>query len=164
MAKGGKKKRSGDVPEGAQRIATNRRARFDYQIDETVEAGLVLVGTEVKSLREGKVQFKDSFARLQGDEVFLVGMHIPPYSHAGDLMNHNPDRTRKLLLHRHEIDRLMGKIREKGYTLIPMALYFKKGRAKVALGLARGKRQYDKRETKRAQAAQRDIDRAANKR
>ena len=160
MAKGGKKKKkSSDVPEGAKVVATNRKARFDYFIDETLEAGLVLKGTEVKSLRAGGVQFKDCYARIKNHEAFLIGMHIPPYTHAGESMQHQTERERKLLLHKREIERLIAKIREKGFTLIPLAMYFKNGRAKVCIGLAKGKRQYDKRETIRNRDRRRDEER-----
>lgn len=164
MAKGGKnKKKKADLPEGARRIATNRKARFNFDVDEKMEAGIVLKGTEVKSLRNGNVTFKDAYARIKDDEVFLYGLHIAPYTHAGELANHDPERVRKLLLHRREIDRLIGKIREKGYTMVPLAMYFRNGTAKVQLALAKGKRQYNKREDIRERDAQREMDRAASK-
>lgn len=161
MGKGGKKrKKGGDLPEGSKLIATNRKARFNYHIDETMEVGMVLRGTEVKSLRDGKVTFKDAYARIRDDEVWLIGMHIAHYSHAGELMQHDPERDRKLLLKRREIKRLIGKIREKGYTMIPLRIYFRRGYAKLELALGKGKRQYDKRDTIRDRDAQRDIERA----
>lgn len=150
--------------EGEKVVAVNRKARHDYFIDETVEAGLVLLGAEVKSLREGRVNLKDSYARItkQG-EAFLVGVHISPYGHAArDVAD--PERQRKLLLHRREIDRLAGKTRERGFTLVPTKMYFKEGRAKVELGLARGKERHDKRESIRKAESKREIDRALKSR
>jgi len=141
-------------------IAVNRKARHDYFIDETVEAGIVLTGSEVKSLRDGRANLKDSFARINGGEAMLVNAHISPYD-AAARDNHEPTRSRKLLLHRQELDRLSGKVKEKGLTLIPLRLYFNaRGRAKVELGLARGKRQYDKRQTIREREARRETARA----
>lgn len=139
----GSKAKKGDV-DGRKLVCRNRRAWHEYEILETVEAGMILAGTEVKSLREGRVNLKDSYAKVEGDEVFLVDAHISPYSH-GNIMNHDPLRPRKLLLHKKEIRRLGGKVSERGLTLIPLEIYFKEGRAKVELGLARGKRLYDKR-------------------
>jgi SsrA-binding protein len=144
-------------------VATNRRAHHDYEILETYEAGLVLRGTEVKSLREGKASFKDSYALVQGNEVWLVGCHISPYHHGTDA-NHDPERKRKLLLHRTEINRLLGKTLERGLTLIPLRLYFKHARAKLELGLARGKKLYDKRRTVREREARREMDKVARAR
>jgi SsrA-binding protein len=141
-------------------IATNRRARHEYEILETVEAGLVLRGTEVKSLRDGLVNFKDSYASVRNGEGWLLGCHINPYSHGTDA-NHDPERDRKLLLHKREIARLNGKISEKGLTLVPLRLYFKAGRAKVELGLARGKKLHDKRATLREREARREMDKTA---
>jgi SsrA-binding protein len=141
-------------------IATNRRARHEYHILETVEAGLVLRGTEVKSLRAGQVNFKDSYASIRNGEGWLIGCHISPYSHGTDA-NHDPERDRKLLLHRRELSRLTGKIAERGLTLVPLRLYFKDGRAKVELGLARGKKLHDKRATLREREVQREMDKAA---
>jgi len=135
-------------------VCTNRRARYEYQIEETFEAGLVLLGSEVKSLRAGKANLKDAYARIAKRDVFLAKVHIGPYEQAGR-QNHEPERERKLLLHRREIEKLRGKVRERGYTLIPLDLYFKNGRAKVTLALARGKRRYDKREA----IAKRETDR-----
>jgi SsrA-binding protein len=141
-------------------VANNRRARHEYEILESVEAGLVLRGTEVKSLREGQVNFKDSFATIRNNEAWLRGCHISPYSHGTDA-NHDPERDRKLLLHRREISRLTGKIAERGLTLVPLRLYFKQGRAKVELGLARGKKLHDKRSSLREREVRREMDRAA---
>src|SRR6266850_16833 len=148
-------KEGGDRP-----IATNRRARYEYEILETVEAGLVLRGTEVKSLRAGLVNFKDSYASVRNGEGWLLGCHINPYSHGTDA-NHDPERDRKLLLHKKEIDRLGGKVSEKGLTLVPLRLYFKDGRAKIELGLARGKKLHDKRATLREREVRREMDKAA---
>lgn len=140
-------------------VARNRQAFHDYQIDETLEAGLVLVGTEVKALREGKVQLKDSHVLIRGGEAFLLNCHISEYSH-GNLLNHEPLRTRKLLMNRKEIERLEAKVQQKGYTLIPLRLYFKGPRAKVEVGLARGKKLFEKRDTLKEREARREIERA----
>jgi SsrA-binding protein len=141
-------------------VATNRRARHDYEILETAEAGLALRGTEVKSLREGQVTFKDSYAAIRNGEAWLLGCHISPYSHGTDA-NHDPERDRKLLLHRREIGRLAGKVAERGLTLVPLRLYFKSGRAKVELGLARGRKVHDKRSALREREVRREMDKAA---
>ena len=148
---------------GDRAIATNRRARHEYEILETVEAGLVLRGTEVKSLRDGLVNFKDSYASVRNGEGWLLGCHINPYSHGTDA-NHDPERDRKLLLHQREIARLSGKISERGLTLVPLRLYFKDGRAKVELAVARGKQLYDKRQAAKKADAQREIRRAMSDR
>ncbi len=145
---------------GDRTVATNRRARHEYEILETVEAGLVLRGTEVKSLRAGLVNFKDSYATIRNREAWLVGCHISPYSHGTDA-NHPPERDRKLLLHGREISRLTGKTAERGLTLVPLRLYFKKGRAKLELGLARGKKLHDKRSALREREVRREMDKAA---
>lgn len=144
--------------------AQNRKARHDYFIDETVEAGIMLLGAEVKSIREGKVNLKDSYAKItKGGEAYLVGVHITPYGYAArDIPD--PDRQRKLLLHRQEIDRLAGKTRERGFTLIPTKLYFKNGVAKVEIGLARGKEHHDKRQDLKAAESKREIDRVMKSR
>jgi SsrA-binding protein len=144
---------------GRKIICVNKRARFDYAIEETLEAGLVLQGTEVKSLREGRVDLKDAYADLHDGEMFLLHAHIKPYEQA-NRFNHDPERPRKLLLHKREIHRLIGKTQEKGLTLIPTRMYFTHGKAKVELGLAKGKKQYDKREDLKRRSAQRDIERA----
>src|SRR5437879_13841137 len=141
-------------------IAVNRRDRHLYEVLETVEAGLVLRGTEVKSLRAGQVNFKDSYATVRSGEGWLLGCHISPYSHGTDA-NHNPERDRKLLLHRREISRLTGKVAERGLTLIPLRIYFKQGRAKLEIGLARGEKLHDKRSTLRERGVRREMDRAA---
>ena len=129
-----------------ENIAENRKAFHDYHLLESFEAGLVLLGTEVKAIREGRVNLRDSFARLENGEVFLYNVNISPYSHRG-YADHEPLRRRKLLLHREEIRKLIGKTVERGMTLVPTRLYFKKGRVKVSLSLAKGKKEYDKRET-----------------
>ena len=146
-----------------QMIANNSRARHDYHIEETMEAGIVLQGTEVKSLRLGRVNLRDSFARVEKGEVFLYDMHISPYEQ-GNRFNHDPLRVRKLLLHKREIKRLIGKTREEGYTLIPTRLYFSRGKAKVELALAKGKKLYDKRESKAKQEAERRARQAMGRR
>ncbi len=130
--------------QGRKLVAQNRKARYDYHIDDTFEAGLVLQGTEVKSLRAGRATLVDGFAEIDRGEAFLHGVHIPEYTE-GTWTNHEPRRVRKLLLHRAEIDKLESRVHERGYTLIPTALYFKDGRAKVELALARGKKTHDKR-------------------
>ncbi len=140
-------------------VVTNRKAYHDYFIEEALEAGIVLSGTEVKSLREGRINLKDSFARVENGEVLLYNCHISPYSH-GNIFNHDPTRKRKLLLQRREIERLLGKAQQRGYTLVPLKVYFKRGWAKVELGLARGKKLYDKRETESKKSAQREIEKA----
>ncbi|MBM4265324.1 MAG: SsrA-binding protein SmpB [Deltaproteobacteria bacterium] len=149
---------------GEKLIAQNRKARHEYFIDERFEAGIVLTGPEVKSLRDGQVNLRDSYARVTKDgEMVLVGVHISPYGHAAR-EELDPDRARKLLLHRREIDRLAGKVRERGFTLIPTRLYWKGGRAKVEIGLARGKEHRDKREDLRKAEQRREIDRAMKSR
>lgn len=135
-------------------IARNKKARFDYEIIETFEAGIVLVGSEVKSLRQKKASIQESYARIKNGEIYLTGMNIAIYEMA-NRFNHEPVHDRKLLLHRHEIKRLIGKVQEKGFTLVPLRLYFKNGKVKVELGLARGKARYDKREN----IKKRDVDR-----
>lgn len=141
-------------------VATNRKAYHDYFIEEKFEAGIILQGTEVKSLREGRVNLQDSYASVKDGEVFLHHCHISPYSH-GNLMNHEPLRVRKLLLHKKEINRLLGKTQQKGLTLIPLRIYFsKRGHAKVELGLAKGKKLYDRRDSIKAREAGREVERA----
>ncbi|CAL9544610.1 SsrA-binding protein [Nocardiopsis dassonvillei] len=148
---------------GRKLIAQNRRARHEYHIDETYEAGIVLTGTEVKSLREGRASIVDGFAHIGDGEVWLEHVHIPEYSQ-GTWTNHASRRSRKLLLHRAQISRLIGKTREPGYTLIPLALYFSDGRVKVEIALARGKREYDKRQDIAEREAKRDMERALRQR
>ena len=140
-------------------VCQNRKAYHDYHIEETVEAGIALLGTEVKSLREGKASLKDSYVIVKNNEVFLFNCHISPYSH-GNIMNHDPLRTRKLLLHRKEIDRLKGKTTIKGFTAIPLKIYFKGSLAKVEIGLAKGKRLFEKRDSIKEREAKREIEKA----
>jgi SsrA-binding protein len=137
-------------------VAENRKAHHDYHLLETFEAGIALLGTEVKAIREGRVNLRDSFARVDDGEVFLYNVNISPYSHRG-YANHEPLRRRKLLLHRDEIRKLIGKTVERGMTLIPVRMYFKNGRVKVAVSLARGKKEYDKRETIKRREADRET-------
>ncbi|HKC95756.1 MAG TPA: SsrA-binding protein SmpB [Nitrospira sp.] len=141
-------------------VATNRKAFHDYFIEEKYEAGIVLQGTEVKSLREGRVNLQDSYASVRDGEMFLHNCHVSPYSH-GNIMNHDPTRARKLLLHKTEINKLLGKTQQRGLTLIPLRIYFsKRGHAKVELGLAKGKKLYDRRESIKAREAGREVQRA----
>jgi SsrA-binding protein len=149
--------------EGRQSIARNPKATHDYHILETWEAGLVLSGTEVKSLRTGKASIKEGFARIQRGEVFLEGVNITPYEQ-GNRYNHDPVRTRKLLLHRREIERMIGAVEQQGLTLVPLELYFKRGHAKVALALGRGKKHHDKREAAKRRVAEREVARAVRTR
>lgn len=143
--------------------AENRKARHDYHIHETYEAGIVLTGTEVKSLRAGKANLKDSYARIENTELMLHNLHISPYDQ-GNRFNHEPLRTRKLLMHRAEINKLIGQTKEKGYALVPLKLYFSHGLAKVQLGLATGKKNYDKRQDIAERDAKRDMDRVMRER
>ena len=139
---------------------TNKRATFDYHIDDRLECGIVLHGTEVKQLRKGEAQIADGFARVEGGELLVYGIHIEPYQHAGQFANHVPKRPRKLLAHKREIARLDKASQERGVTLIPTVIYWKEGRAKVEVGVARGKKTFDKRQDLKAKAAERDIRRA----
>ena len=145
--------------QGRKLVASNRKARHDYAVEDTYEAGIVLMGTEVKALRAGRASLVDGFASVDGGELWLEGVHIPEYSQ-GTWTNHAPRRKRKLLLHKWEIEQIQGDIREKGKTLVPLSLYFKDGRAKVEIAVARGKREYDKRQTLRERQDQRETDRA----
>jgi len=140
-------------------IATNRKARHDYHIDDTFEAGMALTGTEIKSIRAGRVSLRDSFAVVKEGELWLMNAHIAPYD-PGTYANHEPRRPRKLLMHRREINRITGQLQEKGFALVPLRLYLKNNLAKVELGLARGKKQYDKRAALRQKETRREIDRA----
>lgn len=153
---------AGSSAERVKSVASNRRARRNYTVVETVEAGLSLLGSEVKSLREGRLDLKDSYALVKGGEAFLVGAYIGPYEFARE-GGHDPERDRKLLLHRREIDRIGGQIAEKGLTLIPLQVYFKDGKAKVELALAKGKTSYDKRETIKERDHEREIQRAVSR-
>lgn len=146
---------------GSRRIvAQNRRARHDYDILDTFEAGLALVGSEVKSLREGKCQLKDSYARIEGGEAWLFGVHIPPYAFATGFGGHEPERKRKLLLHRREIDELGARSQQESLTIVPLTVYFDRGRAKVEIALARGRHTYDKRRVLAERDAKRETERA----
>lgn len=139
-------------------VANNKKAYHDYFIDETYEAGIVLHGTEVKSMRMGKCSVKESFIRIENGEMFVYGMHVSPYE-KGNIFNKDPLRVKKLLLHKYEINKMAGKVAEKGYTLVPLQVYFKEGKVKVEIGLARGKKLYDK----RADIAKKDMKREAEK-
>lgn len=139
-------------------VANNKKAYHDYFIDETYEAGVALHGTEVKSLRMGKCSIKESFIRIENGEVFVYGMHVSPYE-KGNIFNKDPLRVKKLLMHKYEINKLAGRVEEKGYTLVPLQVYFKEGRVKVEIGLARGKKLYDKREDIAKKDARREIER-----
>ncbi len=149
-----------ETRDGTTTIAANRRARHDYAVLETVEAGLVLHGSEVKSLRLGQVQLADAFARVSGDELWLEGVHIAPYQFANGVGAHDPDRRRKLLLHRDQIDKLQVRIAQERLALVPLRLYFREGRAKVELGLAKGRQKADKRRAIAERDAQREVERA----
>ena len=142
--------------QGEKALSVNRQAGHNYHLQERFEAGIVLTGTEVKSAREGRVNLRDSYAALKDGEVWLMNSHISPYTH-GNIYNHDPLRSRKLLLHKEEIRRLLGKVRERGFTLVPTRMYLKKGRIKVEVALAKGKREYDKRETERRREADKEA-------
>ena len=148
---------------GTKQIADNRKARHDYFVLETIEAGIELVGTEVKSLRAGNVNLKDAWCSIDNGEMFIKGMHISPYEH-GNIFNRDPIRVRRLLLHKKEIMKLFGQVKQEGLTLIPLSLYFKDSKAKVAVGVCKGKKLYDKREDMARKSAQRDIERAVKER
>ena len=152
------------MPAGEKVVATNRRARHDYAIAETFEAGIVLTGAEVKSLRAGRASLTEAYARVRDGELWLENLHIPPYQHADAKSPYDPRRARKLLLHRAEIERLIGKTQERGLTLVPLRLYFIRGLAKLELGLARGKRQFEKRQTIAEREHRREMERAAARR
>lgn len=148
---------------GTKTLVENRKARHDYFIEEDMEAGIVLVGTEVKSIRGGKANLRDSYADIVNGEIFIKNMHISPYEQ-GNIFNRDPLRERKLLLHKGEIEKLLGYTSQKGYTLIPLSLYLKDGKVKVNLGVCRGKKDYDKRDAMLEKAAKRDIDRQMKER
>ena len=148
----------GSKGEGTKTLAENRKARHDYFIEETYEAGIVLVGTEVKSVRQGKANLKDSYADVRDSEIWVRNMHISPYEQ-GNIFNKDPLRDRKLLIHKDQIRPLLGYITQKGYTLVPLALYLKHGRVKVSIAVAKGKKDYDKRDSMLEKAAKRDIER-----
>jgi len=146
------------MPEGVKIVTKNRKAYHDFHILETMEVGIALVGTEVKSMRDGRVNLKDSYARIDRGEVVLHGMHVSPYE-AGNRYNHEPERPRKLLLHKREIMRLVGRVEERGLTLVPLSVYFRRGKVKVELALAKGKKEYDKREAIMRREAEREVSR-----
>ena len=152
-------KKNTSEEEDIQVICRNKRATHEYNVFETLECGIVLTGTEVKSLRESSVSLDDAYARIDGKEIWLIGSDIPEYS-MGNRLNHKPKRPRKLLLHRREIEKFAGKAAQQGYTLVPLRLYFKQGRAKVELAVARGKKVFDKRETQKKAEAEREMCRA----
>ncbi|HAA4456470.1 TPA_asm: SsrA-binding protein [Listeria monocytogenes] len=152
------------MPKGdGKLVAQNKKARHDYAIEETFEAGIVLQGTEIKSVRNARVNLKDSYARIDKGEIFLYNMHISPYEQ-GNRYNHDPLRTRKLLLHKKQISRLIGETKESGYSIVPLKMYIKDGYAKVLIGVARGKKKYDKRQDLKQKEAKRDIERAFKER
>jgi SsrA-binding protein len=157
MAKSKARSASAAAPRGSdfRRVAQNRRARHEYDLLETLEAGIALQGSEVKSLREGKAQLREAYARVDDGEAWLIGMHVSPYSNAVGVGAHDPDRPRKLLLHRKEIDHLVGKVAQQSLTLVPLSIYFRDGRAKVELALAKGRHLWDR----RAAVAERDAER-----
>ena len=145
-------------------LARNRRARHDYDVLEVIEAGIALVGTEVKSMRAGQIQLKDSYARVDRGELWLLGVHVAPYEQADGFGGHDPERPRKLLLHRHEIDELAGRTKLEALTLVPLSIYLKNGKAKVELALARGRKRYDKRHAIAERDAKREAERAMARR
>ncbi|EKF1562822.1 SsrA-binding protein SmpB [Listeria monocytogenes] len=152
------------MPKGdGKLVAQNKKARHDYAIEETFEAGIVLQGTEIKSVRNARVNLKDSYARIDKGEIFLHNMHISPYEQ-GNRYNHDPLRTRKLLLHKKQISRLIGETKESGYSIVPLKMYIKDGYAKLLIGVARGKKKYDKRQDLKQKEAKRDIERAFKER
>jgi SsrA-binding protein len=143
------------IPEGVKVLAVNRRARYDYSVDESFECGISLLGSEVKSIKDGKLSFPDAFAEVRGGEVWMRNFHIAEYAFSSAVFQHDPDRQKKLLLHAQEIKRIDRRVREKGYTLIPLAVYLKRGLIKIELGLCKGKKLYDK----RADTKEKDLDR-----
>lgn len=161
MAKKGSKKKGGEEIKSTRApTIVNRKARHDYHIMETFEAGIALIGAEVKSIREGKVNISDAYARVRNGEAWLIGLHISPYKNQNTFEEYNPSRSRKLLLHKKQIDKLSSMTQEKGLTLIPLKIYFKRGRAKLELGVGKGKKLYDKREDLKRKTAQREMERA----
>lgn len=147
------------MPTGVKTVATNKKARHDFFIEDTYEAGIELVGTEVKSIRMGKVNLRDSYAAVKNGELFLMGVHISPYE-KGNIFNKDPLRTRRLLMHKREINKLQAWVQQDGYALIPLSVYFKNARVKIEVGLCKGKKNYDKRDAAAKRDAKRDIDRA----
>lgn len=159
-----KPKQSTRSESGEKLITSNRKAFHDYHVEEQIEAGLQLTGTEIKSIRDGRVNLRDAYARVEGGELWLYGMHISPYGQAGNYFNHDPLRRRKLLMHRKQIVYLAGKVDTRGYSLVPVRLFLKKGRAKVDIGLGRGKREFDKRDAMAERDAKRQIEQALRRR
>jgi len=157
-------KSSGERETGEKLITSNRQARFEYAILETIEAGVALTGTEIKSVRAGKINLRDAYARIDAGEVWLIGMHISPYEQASEYFQHDPMRPKKLLLHRREIARLRAELGQKGLTLVPLRLYMKGPRAKIELGLGKGKKLYDKRDVMAERDAKRDVARTLRSR
>ncbi|WP_066058841.1 SsrA-binding protein SmpB [Robertmurraya korlensis] len=152
------------MPKGMGKVvAQNKKANHDYFIEETYEAGMVLQGTEIKAIRAGRINLKDSYARIQNGEIYLLNAHVSPYEQ-GNRYNHDPLRQRKLLLHKKEIDKLLGETKEAGYALVPLKVYLKNGYAKILIGLGKGKKNYDKREDLKKKEAKRDIERAFRER
>ncbi len=165
MPKGpGRRAAPAKAPTDRKVVAQNRRARHDYEILDTVEAGLVLVGSEVKSLREGKAQLRDAYARVDDGELWLYAAHIPPWLYATGFGAHEPERRRKLLLHRRQIEELAARVAQEGLTLVPLSLYFREGRAKVEIALARGRKTYDKRRALAERDAKREAERTLSER
>ena len=148
---------------GVKILATNRQARFNYQVEENLDCGVVLAGTEVKSMKAGQFSFSDAYGRIRDNELWLIGFHISPYEHSGSF-NHEPDRERKLLVHKQEISRLRRKVDERGYTMIPMKVYLKKGLVKIELGICRGKKLFDKRQAIKNRDQKRDVERELRER
>jgi|SRR5919199_3534335 SsrA-binding protein len=158
-------KMTAPVRTGGEKIVTvNRKAYHDYQIEEELEAGIALTGSEIKSIRAGRVNLRDAYARIDNGELWLIGSHVSPYRQAGSYFNHEPERPRKLLVHRQELDYLREKIQAKGYTLVPLRMALRKGKAKVDIGLGRGKKLYDKRDAMAERDARRDVERALRNR
>ncbi len=147
-------------PTGTKAIASNRKARHDFAITDSIECGIALQGSEVKSLREAKVQIADAFARIEGREAWVYGIHISPYSHANGIGAHDPDRPRKLLLHRGELDKLAARVALERLSLVPLSLYFKDGRAKMELGIGKGRKQEDRRQAMKERDAKKEMDKA----
>lgn len=145
-------------------ITTNRRAYYDYHIEEELEAGIALLGTEIKSIRAGRVNLQEAYARIENGELWLIGMHVSPYEQAGDYFQHAPDRPRKLLVHRHELAYLKERVEARGYTLVPLRIVLRRGKAKVDIGIARGKKLHDKRAAIAERDARREVERALRQR
>lgn len=150
--------------DGEKLVTVNRKAYHDYHIEEELEAGIALTGTEIKSIRAGRVNLREAYARIENGELWLIGCHISPYQQAGGFFNHEPERPRKLLVHRQELNYLREKVQTKGYTLVPLRMALRKGRAKVDIGLGRGKKLYDKRDAMAERDARRDVERALRNR